>query len=129
LVGIAFSLTNPKFGVVIGKEDNQPMRTFPLVAGFALALASATAYAQTATTAGCTTQKAAEGDSNTRPQKAGEGEGPVRPSQAAEGDSNTRPQKAGEGDGPIRPSQAAEGDSNTRPQKAAEGDSTIPCKG
>jgi hypothetical protein len=74
-------------------------RMLPIAAGLALALASATAYAQTQPSLACAgPQKAAEGEGGpgALPQKAAEGEGGrgALPQKAAEGEGGALAQKA-----------------------------------
>ncbi len=105
-----------------------PKCMLPIAAGLTLALvlASTTAYAQTTSSVGCTTQKAGEGGDTpvvTRSaQKAGEGgDAPVVTRSA---------QKAGEGgDTPVvtRAQKAGEGGDTPVGQKAAA--AVVPCKG
>ena len=87
----------------------------PMAACLALALGSATAFAQTAPSTGCTTQKAGEGNGGSTAQKAGEGEG------------GSALQKVGEGNGGPTPQKAGEGNGGPTPQRAAA--AAMPCKG
>jgi hypothetical protein len=111
--------------IQINTLDNGRRRwaVLPVAAGFALALAGAPAFAQTAASTGCSSpQKTSEGDATV----------PKIPQKVSEGDATTPriPQKASEGDAttPRIPQKASEGDATTPlvPQKAA---SVTPCRG